>query len=189
MSDPYLTTFIAGIAGKDDESLLRTLARVTAAPDEYHPEAIAAVRKEVARRGLTTAPRTEAEQPVNDDWLDHVQHDAGELARAGYSLEKIETDLNARGVNRDIAAAMARQAWSMPAEARRRAGRWNVLSGAALCLLGLTFIAVSYFAGSETRDGRFVLVWGAVVIGALQVVRGVRQSSRRNRAYDARVKE
>jgi len=179
MVDSYQAAFIDRVAQMDDDALLRTLVRVTAAPNEYAPEAVAAVRDEVARRGLSAAQQGEAAARVKQDALDALQEDAVGLAVEGRDVSDIEKHLKARGMDDLAAAAMAKRAWEMPMEQRKRAGRRNMISGAAICLVGVLITAVTYYmAATSPGGGRYAIAWGLVLVGLLQFLRGVDQATR-----------
>jgi hypothetical protein len=163
----------------DDESLLRTSVRVTAAPNEYQPEVLAAVRDEVARRHLTPAQQRHAEGRAKQEALDSLQDDAVRLALQGRDLSTIEAHLKAGGLADVTAADMAKQAWDMPIEQRRRAGRRNMMSGVTLCLVGVLITAgTNYMAATTPGGGRYAIAWGLVLVGLLQFFRGVDQITR-----------
>jgi hypothetical protein len=175
MPNPYLAAFIDRLSQMDDESLLRTLVRMAAAPGEYQPEGIAAVYDEIARRGLTPAQQREAVSRVKQEALESLYDDAVGLALQGRSVPYIEANLKARGMDGVSAAATAKRAWDMPTEQRKRAGRRNMISGATFCLVGILFTAAAcYVAGT----GPMAIVWGLVLVGLLQFFRGVGQSTR-----------
>jgi tryptophan 2,3-dioxygenase len=178
MPSSYEATFIERLAGMDNESLLRTLVQVTAAPGGYRPEALAAVKDEVARRGLGAARQREAASRLQQEGLDALQDDAERLALEGQSVSAIEAHLKARGLDDGTVAAIAKRASDVPAEKRKRAGRRNMMSGAALFTLGITITAVSYYvAATSPEGGRYAIAWGLVVVGIGQFLRGWAQST------------
>jgi len=79
MAKSYEAAFIDRLPDVDDESLLKTLDLVTASPGEYRPEAIAAVKDEVARRGLTPVVATEEDDRVSPEPFEAFQDEAVEL--------------------------------------------------------------------------------------------------------------
>jgi hypothetical protein len=127
------------------------------------------------RRGLAAAQLSEAVGHVVREAVESVFDDAVRLAEDGRTIAQIQTHLKARGLNDLSAAEMARRAWEMPTEQRNRAGQRNMISGAALCFVGLLPTAATYFvAASSAGGGRYALFWGMVLGGLLQFLRGVR---------------
>jgi hypothetical protein len=175
MPNPYLAAFIDRLSHMDDDTLLKTLVRMAAAPGEYQPEGIAAVYDEIARRGLTPAQQREAVSRAQQEALESLHDDAVSLALEGRSVAHIEANLKARGMDDVTAAAMAKRAWDMPTEQRKRAGRRNMISGATLCLVGILITAASYYVAG---GGPVMIVWALVLAGLLQFFRGVGQSTR-----------
>ncbi len=178
MPDSYETAFIERLPGMDNEALLRTLLRVTATPGEYRPEAIAAVKDEVARRNLGIAQQTQAAAHLKQEASEALQDAATSMALEGYSVRNIETHLKARGFDEATAAAVARRAWDMPEEERKRAGRRNMISGAVVCAGGVLMTGVTYYLAATSRGGgRYMVFLGLIVIGLLQFLRGLSQSA------------
>ena len=179
MADKYLTEFVDGLRAMDDESLLKTLVRFNAAPEEYRPEAMAAAKEEMARRRLTPAHLSEAASHEMQEALDSVFDEAIGLAEDGRTIAEIQAHLKTRGLDKIRAAEMAKRAWDMPSDQRKRAGQRNAIVGMSLCFGGLLFTAVTYYlATTPLGGGRYVITWGIVVVGLLQFVRGVRQLTR-----------
>jgi hypothetical protein len=179
MPDKYLKAFNDELPQMDDEALLKTLVRFNGPPGGYRPEAIAAARTEMERRGLTLAQLDDATNRATQDTIEALFDDAVRLAEDGRTVAEIQTHLKACGLDDGAAAGLAQHAWDMPADQRRRAGRRNVISGAAVCVLGLLVTAVTYVvAASSPGGGRYVIAWGIVLIGVLQLFRGIRQLNR-----------
>jgi hypothetical protein len=179
MPDKYLKAFIDELPQMDDEALLKTLVRFHAAPGGYRPEAIAAAGAEMERRGLTLAQLDDATNQATQDRVKALFGDAVRLAEDGRSADQIQAHLKARGLDDGTAAGMAQRAWDMPADQRRRAGRRNVISGTAVCVLGLLVTAVTYVvAASSPGGGPYVIAWGVVLVGVVQLLRGLGQLNR-----------
>jgi hypothetical protein len=173
MPSSYEAAFIDRLPGMDNESLLRTLVRVTARPGDYRPEAIAAVKDAVARRHLTSAQQGDAENRAREEAREVLQDDAVSMALEGRSPSEIEARLKSRGLDEGTAAAIAKRAWDMPVETRRRAGRRTMISGAALCIVGTATTASSYYlAATSPGGGRYLIAWGMVLVGFVRVLRG-----------------
>jgi tetratricopeptide (TPR) repeat protein len=187
MPDSYVTAFIERLPRMDDESLLRTLIRFTSAPGQYRPESIAAVQDEVARRGLTWAQQSEARERVARETLASLEDDAEGLALEGRLEADIQGRLKARGLSEAAAKAIAERAYDLPAEQQRRAGRHNMVAGGVICLGGAALTAASCFlvpAGEGGGSPVFIWIWGIVVAGVVQFVRGARQVARSRETID-----
>ena len=179
MASGYQAAFVERVSAMDNDTLLRTLVRVTVAPDEYQPEAIAAVRDEVARRGLTTANQRDAESRARQEGLESLEDDAARLVLEGREIADVEAHLKARGVDPVTAAAMAKRAWDLPTDQLRRAGRRNMIAGASVALVGvLITVGTYYMAATSPGGGRYAIAWGLVLVGLLQLFRGVGQLTR-----------
>jgi len=179
MPDKYVSSFIDQLPGMDDQALLQTVVRFNATPDEYRPEAIAAARAEMARRGLAAAQLDEVADHAVQEVVESVFDDAVRLAEEGRTIAQIQKHLKARGLDDRSAAKLASRAWDMPADQRRRAGRRNMLFGAALCLVGLLLTAVGYFVAARTTSGvSYAAFWGWILVGVLQFLRGLSQFNR-----------
>ena len=182
MPTSYETSFTDRLPAMDDASLLRTLVDVTSAPGAYRPEAIAAVKDEVARRRLGEAKQKEAADRVSDENLETIQRDADRLALEGQSVSAIVAHLKALGVDEGAAIAMAEQAWRLPADVRKRAGRRNLLSGCALCVFSMALTGAAWSMAAEGA-GEYWIPRGAVVvllIGTFQLLRGLTQVTSRS---------
>lgn len=181
MPHSYQAAFIERIPGLDDDALLETLVRVTTTPDQYTAEAIAAVSNEIARRRLTPEQVREAEARFRHRALEALREDALSLALEGRTVGEIKDRLQRLGVRDEDADALANGAWNMPLERRKSAGRRNMLSGAALCTLGLAITGISCLLAATTPGGgRYLIAWGLVLFGVMQFVRGLDQWMRRS---------
>ena len=185
MPDSYVKAFIDRLPQMDDDSLLRTLIRFTSSPGGYRPESVAAVRAEVARRGLTWAQQHEAAERAAREALASLQEDAVDLALEGRSEAGIQARLKARGLNEAAAATIARRAFDLPAEDQLHAGRRNMIAGGVICLVGVAMTAASCFlAATSEGGGTYVIRWGTVVVGILWFLRGARQVDRSSETID-----
>jgi hypothetical protein len=76
------------------------------------------------------------------------------------------------GATPGAAAEMARAAEAAVGDARRRSIIGTIASGVALVAVGIAVTAFTH-AGAGSTGGYYVVWWGAVVAGAIQVIRGV----------------
>jgi hypothetical protein len=51
-------------------------------------------------------------------------------------------------------------------------GRKSMLFGALFCGVGITANAVTYSGAASTQELTYVLAWGAIIFGGIQIVRG-----------------
>lgn len=63
------------------------------------------------------------------------------------------------------------------AEQVRQAGRTNMMIGGLICIVGLLVTVGSLAAAQGNGGGSYVIAWGAIVFGAIQLFRGIAQSS------------
>jgi hypothetical protein len=173
MPNSYEATFVARLSGMDDDSLLRTLIRVDLNPEAYRPEAIAAVRDEVARRHLTDVQRAQAETRLKQETSDALQEDAVRMALEDQPVSVIEEHLKARGVDEAIAAAVAKRASDVSPEERRNAARRKMISGAEISLAGVAISGVTYYLASTTPGGGlYVIAVGLIAAGLIRFFQG-----------------
>lgn len=180
MSDPYLAAFLDRVRNMEDDALVRTLSKAETSPQAYRPEALAVMRDEVTRRGLTPDDVAGALQRWHRETVEHLQADARDLARQGRSERYIASRLRAARVDPGAATSMAAQAATMPANERRAAGRRNMLVGGAICGIALLVTASSWYVAASSGDGRYALWWALMLIGGLQFLRGIDQVTRRD---------
>jgi len=171
------TGFVESLRRLEDDRLLSTLLQMADAPDQYRAEAMAAVKNEVTRRGITSDRLREAENRPQQDRRESFVSEAVELALSGLSPTGIEGDLVDYRLDPTEAADIARRAGDLARERRKRTGYRNLINGAGLCLVGCVLTWAIYdLAGSTLRVAGLPLAWGAVVAGIVCCVRGIRQA-------------
>jgi hypothetical protein len=98
---------------------------------------------------------------------------AASLVEAGESKAKVVADLKSRGFDEESANIAANNIFNRRAIAVKEAGKKNMLYGALWCIGGVVVTALSYlFATSSPTGGRYIITYGAIVIGAIQFIRG-----------------
>jgi hypothetical protein len=98
---------------------------------------------------------------------------AAEQMERGSSCAQVEGLLVENGLGRAAAFAIVSDLSEKRTAAIRAASRKNVVYGALWCIGGLIVTIVSY---SEATDGgRYVVAYGAIVFGAIQLFRGLGQ--------------
>ncbi len=91
------------------------------------------------------------------------------------ALEQILSLLVEEGLDRESAIAVVSNLIRMRSEALGKASMTNMILGALLCFGGI--IATAIVHGVEATDGGYYIVaWGVVLCGALQITHGVLQS-------------
>ena len=177
MDDSRQTAFVERLRRLDDDRLVSTLLQMADAPHQYRAEAFTAVKNEVSRRGITTDRLREAESRAQQDRRESLVSDAVELALNGLSPTVLAGHLVVEGLDPTEAADIAERAGDLAGERRKRTGYRNVMNGAGLCLVGCALTWAIYdLAGSILRVAGQPLAWGAVVVGVVLCVRGVRQA-------------
>ncbi|ADB18859.1 hypothetical protein Psta_4211 [Pirellula staleyi DSM 6068] len=96
---------------------------------------------------------------------------AGELLAAGADQTTIYQTLLSRGVDSAQAGQVASEMMEAKLEAIRSQGWRDAIWGAVWCFGGLAVTAFSYMAAQG--GGRYVLAWGAVIFGGIQMMRGL----------------
>jgi hypothetical protein len=85
---------------------------------------------------------------------------------AAYANQRQERSQKQRTIRNEYLRAVAREA-----ETRAAAGR-RIAQGGLFLLIGLIVTLVTY-ARASTEGGLFVMAWGPVVFGLVQILRGV----------------
>lgn len=97
-----------------------------------------------------------------------VQADAVKCS-CGYFFDKKAYENTQSVKNRKSSAAV------------KNAGKKNILYGAIWCMGGIIVTALTYQAAADNpTGGKYVVAWGAIVFGAIQLIRGLMQSGRGN---------
>jgi len=115
------------------------------------------------------------EEASQEQIVQEVYALAAEQMTGGSSPQQIQSMLVEKGLDQESAATVVANLTRMRSEAIREAGKKNMLYGALWCIGGIGVTAATYSAASG--GGRYVVTWGAIVFGAIQFVRGLKQSS------------
>jgi hypothetical protein len=93
---------------------------------------------------------------------------------------EIERRLSEERLDAQTAAWVVRGLEEARRQATRTAGRRNMLYGALWCSGGALIMILAYQSSeSSSPAGRYVVAWGAIVVGAFLFLRGLRQFTRR----------
>jgi hypothetical protein len=122
-------------------------------------------------------PQADA-QLTPEQLVEAVYGYAADLMRSGASPATIKQNLMDRGLDEDAAATVVRNLTEARSkavhEAKREAGKKNMLYGALWCIGG-TVVTVGTMMAAK-GGGSFVIAWGAIVFGGLQFIWGVCQT-------------
>lgn len=61
-------------------------------------------------------------------------------------------------------------------------GKKHVLFGAICCSAGIAANAMTYSGSASTQELSYVLAWGAIIFGGIQIVRGAFNNGSSNQA-------
>ena len=100
----------------------------------------------------------------------------GQLMNAGHSDADISADLVSRGFDSHYANAMIGNLNAARLEQKKSRAKKNIGLGAAWFFGGALITAATYSAA--TGGGTYVVTWGAIVIGAVQMLAGLVQLGR-----------
>lgn len=100
---------------------------------------------------------------------------ARELKNKGHDNAFISDKIVELGVDRDTANGLLNAMANHSNEARRSAGRRNMLFGALWCIGGIVVTVMTYSAAQG--GGRYVIAYGAIIVGFIQFIKGATQAS------------
>ena len=160
---------------KSDGELIAAAAQLS----DYTEAAQRTIREELRRRHLeggvetrSTISSREIEKSTFAGNHERVYRFAADQMRAGVPLSGVVAQLVAHGLDSRIAHDLVAEARS---RALREAGRRNMVFGALWCIGGFVVTAVTYQAAANVGGGPYVIAWGAILFGAIQFFRGLRQ--------------
>jgi len=106
-----------------------------------------------------------------------VYEHAAALAKAGRTKAEVCDDLKSRGLNVESASVVADGVFELRTKTLKESGQLNMLYGSLLCIGGSVVMTLMYLiSASASGTGYDVVVWGAVVLGAMQFFRGLGQT-------------
>ncbi len=89
----------------------------------------------------------------------------------------VHENLTKAGLDAGTASGVVDELKRARAEALKVAAKKNLFYGAFWCVGGLAVTAITYQAAADMGGGRFLIAWGAVLVGAVQFLRGLTQLS------------
>lgn len=116
---------------------------------------------------MTTQPATDQEAVVRA-----VYQHAADMMRQGKNRHKIIESLTQKGLDQESANVVVTNLENVRKQhAKSGAGR-DMAIGALICAVGVVITIVTYSAASA-GGGRYVVAYGAIVVGAIQFLRGL----------------
>jgi hypothetical protein len=100
---------------------------------------------------------------------------AAEQMIQGADPSEIEASLTQRGLDTAEAAGVVDELKRVKAETRKVAAQKNMFYGAFWCIGGIAVTVLTYQTAADMGGGRFIIAWGAMLVGAIQFLRGVTQ--------------
>ena len=97
--------------------------------------------------------------------------------REGTEPATIQNNLIKRGIDPQTAAAVVKNVKQTRAKVNHRAGQRNLLIGLLLFIFGLVVALVSLNVAHDSGGGKYIIDWGALLVGALLFFRGLSQIS------------
>jgi hypothetical protein len=101
--------------------------------------------------------------------------------RIGKSPLSVEEALVQRGFSKHEARGVIEDVIHAAREVRQvvsNVGQYNMAIGALLCVVGTLVTLFTYQAASNSPGGKFIVAWGAIVIGFAQFIGGLYQTHR-----------
>lgn len=95
---------------------------------------------------------------------------AREMAAQGIPPSDILHHLITHGVDRGIAHFIVTEKVD---RVRTHAGRKHMVIGGLICVVGLAVTWYSYLYARDGGGGRYVVAYGAIIVGGIQFVRGL----------------
>jgi hypothetical protein len=113
-----------------------------------------------------------------DEAVEQVyRHIAARLTQ-GASAAEVEKDLTDMGFDAEVANTAIASVQGAMRAAKKKAANKNILLGALWCGGGVLVTAFTYSAASSSSGGgHYVVAWGAIVFGGIQLFRGLAQAA------------
>jgi hypothetical protein len=110
--------------------------------------------------------------------VEGVYEHAASLVKEGKTKAEVCNDLKSCGLNDERASIVADSIFDLRAKAVKESGQLNTLYGALFCVGGIVATAVTcQIAAGLSVGGPYMIAWGAIVFGALQLFCGLIQKA------------
>ena len=113
------------------------------------------------------------DQPSTENSTEAVVGFVEEQLHCGMTQPENVEMLVGNGLDHETATAVVKDVHNIRKEVSREEGKKSMFVGALWCGGGLAVTAITYSAASG--GGVYVVTWGAVIFGAIQLLRGVGQ--------------
>jgi hypothetical protein len=126
---------------------------------------------------MSNQPSSQQQQidPQMQQAIQALYVEAAQMMRNGASRKKIISALAAKGVPENIAGTIVDRLESAKRDASRSNAGRDMAIGAVVCIVGLVITLGTYAAASgSSSGGRYVVAWGAIIFGAFQFLRGLK---------------
>ena len=104
--------------------------------------------------------------------LSDAYQDAATLFEAGKSKNEVAQTLHRDGLDRETAIDVTLDVCRMRGEELRRSGQKSVAVGGLFVVIGLALTIFTY-AKASGSGGRYLVAYGPVIFGGMQLVRGL----------------
>ena len=111
-------------------------------------------------------------EPTQEEIMQAIYGFTAEKMEAGVSHAEIANELVEKGMDQESADMIVQQVHEVHREAYHTAGKKNIMYG-ALWAVGGTVVTVASYATAAEGDAKYVVAWGAIVYGAIQIFVGL----------------
>ena len=115
-----------------------------------------------------SATLTQDEQQAIDQIYNYA---ADQLINHNKSAYELRNELEQKGLDKESSARIVSDLEMQIEEARKAKAKKDINYGALWCFGGLAVTLFSYAAASG--GGRYVMAWGAIIFGGIQLVKGL----------------
>ncbi|HOX08888.1 MAG TPA: hypothetical protein PK280_21010 [Planctomycetota bacterium] len=116
-----------------------------------------------------------AEDKEQEKLVEAVYAYAAELAGQGKSRRQIQQALTEKGLDAAAAETVAGNIMQAKATESRKAGVRNLIVGGLWCGGGTLVTILTFAMASGGGGGTYVVAWGAILFGGIQMIRGLFQ--------------
>jgi hypothetical protein len=100
---------------------------------------------------------------------------ASDHVEAGVDFEEIQRRMIGDGFDSDLAESIVEKLKEDKLEKQRESANRNMIIGGILCLVGTLVTVFSYLYAEALGAGKYVIAYGAIIVGFFQFMRGLGQ--------------